>query len=556
MTIMAETPQLDTETVTRHRIPAVEAVAVGHTIGDRRTLQDVNLQVHHGEVLAIAGGSGAGKTTLLRTLAGVQLPTEGYVATPRAESDSAGYVPQDDIIHLEMPLGRTLRHSAKLRLPSHSTGDELDAAVARVLDRLDLTDRADVAVESLSGGQRKRASIATELLTNPQVLLLDEPTSGLDPATGATVIRQLRHLADAGTAVVVTTHTPADLALCDRVVFLASGGRVAFVGSPGDAPAHFGVETLVDVYEQLAQATHRFVAPPAGVAAPVQELSSAGSHYGSRGSVRSAGTMRQVGALVARNTELLTRNRLTMAILLGSPTMVVAMMAILFRSGSFEATTTNSAPAVQTLFWVAFASFFFGVTYGLLQIVGEFEIFRRERHAGLSIGAYIASKLVVLMPLLVGVNGLMLLVLRRLDRLPSASWQSWAEIMTSAVLLSTAAVSLGLCASALVKNPAQATLALPMLCFPQVLFAGAAVPVANMTLAGELMSVWQAGRWGFEAFGRSLGIDALVLRDPSGGGYADAFSGSPVTGWLVMTIIAAIALTGTARILRRRTEVS
>lgn len=550
-------------------VAAVEAINISQYAGGSQTLHNISLRVQPGEVVAIAGGSGAGKSTLLAAIAGIRPPAEGQVFIEgRPVADAApGYVPQDDIIHLEMPLGRTLRHAAKLRLPKGTTSEMIDRSVDRVLEQLHLSDRADLAVRSLSGGQRKRASIATELLTDPRVLLLDEPTSGLDPATGATVLRQLRELAKAGTAVILTTHAPADLAVCDRVVFLAKDGHVAYVGPPQQAPAHFGVDRLVEVYERLAEipveeltaiefATaaptvdpvgHRAVDPTVGqvVAGPRVEARTSDD--------RTAGPFRQFRALVVRNFELLTRNRLTLSILLGSPVMVVGMMAVLFRPGSFGPEALGSGPAVQTLFWVAFASFFFGVTYGLLQVVVEFEIFRRERYAGLSIPAYVASKLAVLAPLLIIVNGVMLGVLRYLDRLPAASVQSWSEIMISAVLISAAAVSMGLCASALVQNTGQATLALPMLCFPQVLFAGAVVPTAEMTGVGRAMSLWQADRWGFESLGRSFDLLPMVELDPTAVGYSGAFTGSPTSGWAVMAVIIVISLVGTAVALDRRT---
>src|SRR5205823_15075053 len=136
-----------------------------------------------------------------------------------------GYVPQDDIIHAELPLERTLQYAARLRLPGSLSGEKIEAAVRRTMEALDLAGRANVRVGALSGGQRKRASIAVELLTDPHVFFLDEPTSGLDPVTSAELIAQLRRLADRSATVVFTTHSLDDLALCDRIVFMTRGGR-------------------------------------------------------------------------------------------------------------------------------------------------------------------------------------------------------------------------------------------------------------------------------------------------------------------------------------------
>ena len=118
---------------------------------------------------------------------------------------------------------------------------------------LDLADRADVPVRALSGGQRKRASIAVELLTRPSLFFLDEPTSGLDPSTAADVMRLLRTLSRRGVTVVLTTHEPAGIDKCDRVIFLARDGHLAFSGSPTEARSYFGVRDITEVYERLAE---------------------------------------------------------------------------------------------------------------------------------------------------------------------------------------------------------------------------------------------------------------------------------------------------------------
>ena len=161
-------------------------------------------------------------------------------------------MPQDDIIHLEMPLRRTLRYAARLRLPAGTSALEADRIVDETLRDLDLADRADVPVRALSGGQRKRASIAVELLTRPRLFFLDEPTSGLDPSTAADVMRLLRRLSQRGVTIVLTTHEPAGIDQCDRVIFLARDGYLAFTGSPAAARRYFGVGDLNEVYERLA----------------------------------------------------------------------------------------------------------------------------------------------------------------------------------------------------------------------------------------------------------------------------------------------------------------
>lgn len=505
------------------RIDVQHLTQIARTSGRRgsdvRILDDVSLAVEAGQLVGIVGGSGAGKTTLVQALAGVRPAASGSVrfdgvdlrAHLPAFRTMLGYVPQDDIIHADLPLRRTLRYAARLRLPTETTAAAIDRAITHALAALELTDRADVPVSALSGGQRKRASIAVELLSDPQVFFLDEPTSGLDPATSTELLGVLRRLADEGSTIVFTTHAVQDLAACDRIVFLAPGGRLAFTGSLTDALQFFDVATPAEIYTRLAAgndwAEHR---PGRTVDEPTPE--GVGVVVDRRAQANAA---RQFTVLTQRSFETLLRNRLTMAILVGSPLMVVAMFAILFRSGAFEPRSPDPTSIVMIIFWIAFGSFFFGLTYGLLQICGEMPIVRREHLVGLRLAPYLASKLAVLVPFLLGVDVVMLAVLRALDRLPAASSATYATVGGTLALEATAALALGLLTSAAVSSPSQATLALPMLCFPAVLFSGAILPVHVMARVGVWISTVVPVRWAFEATGHDFGVRHLLANGHS-----------------------------------------
>ncbi|OBJ69022.1 ABC transporter ATP-binding protein [Mycobacterium colombiense] len=543
----------------------IDAIGVGRRVSGRQLLQTMSLSVEPGELVAIAGGSGAGKTTLLEVLAGLQPPSAGEVrhdgVVPRIRASAGatvGYVPQDDIIHLEMPLRRTLRYAALLRLPAGTSAAEAERIVDETLQSLDLSDRADVPVRALSGGQRKRASIAVELLTRPRLFFLDEPTSGLDPSTAAEVMRLLRRLSQRGVTVVLTTHEPAAIEQCDRVVFLARDGHLAFTGSPGAARRYFGVENLTEVYERLAQErtpriwAERFAdsreKPPAQPGFARKVVSARASDANRTGMVR------QWWLLTRRNVDVLFRNRLTLAILLGSPVLVTVMMATLFKRGSFDPSDAAGVGPAQIVFWIAFDGFFFGLTYGLLQIVGEMAVFRRERLAGLSVGAYVASKVTALLPVLAGVSAVLLVVLRALGRLPALGWHVYALLFATIVIEAISALALGLFASAAVSNAAQAALALPMLCFPQVLFGGAIVPVDQMATPGRLMSLVLSNRHAFDALGRDLQLDRYTTTLPAMSAYRQTFQGGNVVSLLALVSFAVALTLATAWLLDRRSR--
>ena len=213
-------------------------------------------------------------------------------------------------------------------------------------------------------------------------------------------------------------------------------------------------------------------------------------------------------------------------------------------------------------FWVVFGAFFFGLTYGLLQICTERTILRRERLVGLRLDAYVASKVTVLVPFLLLVVVAMLGVLRVLDRLPGRSLSTYASIGVGLLLCSVAALSLGLLASATVGNVAQATLALPMLCFPAVLFSGAILPVNLMAGAGAALSAVIPSRWAFEAIGHDLGARRILaqggslLGPPLLTSYGDAGTASTGAYFLILAAFALVFLVATWGVLVRTTRTS
>ncbi|MCG5435701.1 ABC transporter ATP-binding protein/permease [Micromonospora foliorum] len=522
----------------------IAAQGLGQSVrGGRRILADISLSVAPGELVAIIGASGAGKTTLLELLAGVQQPAAGTVTYDgAAAAGTIGVVPQDDIIHRELPLARTLRYAARLRLPSATGPAEIGDRVAEVLAELRLTDGAATPVGLLSGGERKRASIAVELLTRPGVFFLDEPTSGLDPAIAVELLRVLRALADTGATVVLTTHQVTDVDHCDRVVVLTRQGRLAFTGTPAAAREFFGLRSLVEVHLRLDEATQPGEWPDrfAEQRAAEQPSRTTGDGDVAATPPRRVGRLRQWAVLTARNAEIVVRNRLTLAILLGSPLMVLGMFALLFRPGAFEPTSPSPTVTVMILFWIAFGGFFFGLTYGLLQICTELPILRRERLAGVRLLPYLLAKVAVLLPLLALVDLALLGVLRGMDRLPPVGGADFAALYATLLLSSAAALALGLLCSAAVSDAAQATLMLPMLCFPQVLFVGAILPVPAMAVGGQWLSYAMSNRWAFEGLGHTAGVERLwrdggsPLGPPLLATYGDSFSRPLWVDWLVL----------------------
>jgi hypothetical protein len=326
---------------------------------------------------------------------------------------------------------------------------------------------------------------------------------------------------------------------------LAPGGRLVYDGPPALATSALGVADLTDVYECLADPDLLAgveTAPTPAAARPDRRRRSSGARrpHPSR--------LRQFAVLTHRAADIVLRNRLTLGILLGSPAAVIAMFAILFQPGALSA-GADPTGAVMEAYWLAFAGFFFGLTYGLLQICTEVPVLRREHQSGVSDGAYLASKVALLTPVLLVVNAVMLGVLRLFDRLPDLGGRTWLTLFVTLGINAIVALFLGLLASASVTSVAQAALALPMLCFPAVLFSGAMVPVPVMTSAGSAIAAAMPDRWAFEAIARHLDVTRVVTADSP---YATLGQERPVFYWTVLAATGVVLALAAYLVLRRR----
>jgi ABC-type multidrug transport system ATPase subunit/pSer/pThr/pTyr-binding forkhead associated (FHA) protein len=239
------------------RIEALHLKKTG--LNDVILLNDISLVIPPRSLVAIVGGSGAGKSTLMDALNGLRPAQQGqvlynnldYYHNLAAFNTQLGYVPQDDIVHRDLTVEHALYYAAKLRLPGDFTTDQIQWRIDEVLADVEMTERRHLLVSKLSGGQRKRVSIALELLANPSVFFLDEPTSGLDPGLDRKMMTLLRRLADRGRTIVLVTHATSNINSCDYVCFLAAGGRLAYFGPPDEARVFFEKNDFSEIYSVL-----------------------------------------------------------------------------------------------------------------------------------------------------------------------------------------------------------------------------------------------------------------------------------------------------------------
>ncbi len=394
---------------TKDRTPAtggIEAHQLGLTIDGRQLLSSVSFTARPGTLTAVIGPSGAGKSTLIKMVGGVTQPTSGQVrfdghdvhAEYASLRSRIGVVPQDDVVHRQLTVSQALNYAARLRLPADTGKADRRAVVDRVLDELQLTNHRDTRVDKLSGGQRKRASVAMELLTGPSLLILDEPTSGLDPALDREVMAMLRRLADAGRTVIVVTHSLTYLSMCDQVLLLAPGGKTAYAGPPGQVAATIGTNDWADIFAWVAanpDAAHAvFLQKNPAAAAPAAPASPPGP----LGDPARTSTARQIGTLAARQVRLIFADRGYTAFLALLPFILGALTLVVQGSvGLGKASLDGGAPDEpnQLLSLMVIGTVFMGTALTVRDLVGERSIFRREQSVGLSAGAYLTAKIAV-----------------------------------------------------------------------------------------------------------------------------------------------------------------
>ena len=519
-----------------------EAAGLSVFVGEGRTiLGAVSFTLPESCFLAIVGPSGAGKSTLMKALTGFTPADKGtvlYNGRDLYESieelrPRIGYVPQDDILHPQLTVRRALGFAAELRFPSDVSKEEREAAVAGVMEELGLTNRADLPIHKLSGGQRKRVSVALELITKPSLLFLDEPTSGLDPGFEKSAMELLRELADGGRTVIVVTHSLQSLHLCDRVIFLAPGGTTAYFGPPKDALEYFTQSDYADVFRTLEREQEqdfktRFEQSPfyrqyvSEPAARARLMNKEGAQPAPpRPAQRSwAG---QLSVLVRRHLAVIAADRgLLLMLILLAPILGFALFAVLgggglkFETGKLPDGSTGPTPntsSMNVLFGLVFCVGLIGVVDSFREIVKELPIIRRERSIGLSLSAYLTSKLVVLVPFVVVQSTVLTLIAVSQQEGPKVSnllSPPVLELVVDIALTGIAAMVVGLLISAAVTTSDKATPLMAATVAASLLLAGALFDLRDKPGIREL-SYLTSSRWGFSAASSSADLKRLEV---------------------------------------------
>jgi len=513
-----------TEAATRSG--GLEVNGVHFKIDGKELLDNISLTARPGTLTAIIGGSGAGKTTLSRLIAGYTRPSAGSVtfeghnihaeyATMRSR---IGMVPQDDVVHRQLTVNQALGYAAELRLPPDTSKQERAQVVAQVLEELDLTKHADTRVDKLSGGQRKRASVALELLTQPSLLLLDEPTSGLDPALDRQVMLMLRQLADAGRVVLVVTHSVSYLDVCDQILLIAPGGKTAFNGPPGQVGAALGTTNWADIFANVGadpdEANRRFLEREGR---SQQSLAPARGSPADLGEPVHTDLLRQLSTIARRQVRLVVSDRLYTVFLALLPflTGAIALTVKGPHPGLGPADPLGAAPTQPQYIMVLlnFGAVFMGTALTIRDLIGERPIFRREQAVGLSTTAYLLAKVAVFFVFATIQAAIATFIVRLGKGAPTAHPpffdNSTFSLFVTVAGTCVASATLGLVLSAVATSNEQIMQLLAVSIISQLVLAGGMIPVTGRAGLNQVSWLTPA-RWGYAAGASSIDFPDLV----------------------------------------------
>lgn len=494
---------------------SVDASKVCITRGKGRksfvTCDNVSLHIKPGELVAIIGGSGAGKSTILNCLCGYLKPSKGDVhingINLYQNFDSLkkliGYVPQSDIVYDNLTLYDMLSYTAKLRLPKDTSTQEREAAIDRAIRLVELTEKKNSFIKSLSGGQRKRASIAVELLSDPNLLFLDEPASGLDPGTERNLMCSLREMADGGKTVILVTHSTLQLRLCDKIVFMGKGGNLCFFGSYDEALKFFGVSDVVDVYNMITEDTSRWRTKYDASITPAGEVRSTSGDLSTSKSKKGF----QLPVLCSRYTKLVINDKQRLLLLLFQAPILALLISLVADGQQFEQYEMTKS----LLFALSCSAFWVGMLNAIQEVCKERSITKREYMTGLSLTAYISSKILVLGILCLIQSVLIVSVFAATVGLPEEGLltNAYLELLITTFLTAVASAAMGLFVSSLFTNADRAMTVAPILLMPQILFSGL---IFKLDGATEMISWFAVCRWSMEGYGTTANLNQLELK--------------------------------------------
>lgn len=507
---------------------------VGKGKKKKQILRNVSCEIGSNEFVAIIGGSGAGKTTLMNAISGFEPQFTGEVLCNNINlveqfqnlKNIIGFVPQQDIIYENLTLRRMLMYTAKMKMPKDTNKSEINKRIDEVLEMVELGEHQNTYIRKLSGGQKKRASIAVELLADPKLFFLDEPTSGLDPGTEKNLMTTLNHLSKSqNKTIIMVTHTTANLHLCDKIIFMGPGGRLCFCGSVNEAKEFYRTDDLVNIYNMIADNPQAWAKRFAAYQDEKDERKAQWSESKKKKTRKASSgktdegknelfkkkkesAFRQYCILSQRYGELLINDRQRLMVLMLQPLLIAILLYLVADENIFDIYESTKS----MLFALSCSGIWIGLFNSIQEICKERVIVKREYMANLKLPGYIMSKF-TLQAILGFVQSVILtglfLVLVGKDKKGLFLEHFHFEMFLTVWLTVLVSITMGFVISAFVKSGDKAMAVAPFVLIVQLLFSGILFVLEGV---GEKISYCTVSRWSVEALGSIANLNELELK--------------------------------------------
>lgn len=475
---------------------------VSKTVAHKKTiLSNAKIDIKAGEFIAIVGCSGAGKTTLINILTEYSKQSKGNIYINDIDLDKneykfkgkIGYVPQQEMLYQDLTLMQMLEYSYDLK---NYTKDkkEKEMKIDEIITALELESCQNVMIKKLSGGEKKRLSMAVELLSNPDIFFLDEPTSGLDSHIEKKFMQLLKKLSSSGITVIITAHTVLNLYLCDKILFIGKEGKICYYGSYENSFNYFNVEQFVDIYDILNKDTEswyqKFISEykPKKVKVKDYDLK-----------VTSVPFLRQLITLIKRNFRVIFNNKFFLILLLFQSLAIGGLVCVVVPQNTFE----FYDKAKILLFALTCGAMWLGLFNSIQEICKEKNILKKEYMENVSFVAYIFAKIIVLGLICAFQSLLLVTLIFNFVDFPSTGIlinNSYMEYVVNFFLIEFSSCTTGMLISALVSKAETTLIIAPIYMMLQLLFAGVLFPLEGIS---KDMSNFMVGKWSQELFGVS-----------------------------------------------------
>ena len=509
----------------------LEARQVRLSVDGEQVLAELSFTAEPETLTAVIGHSEASTAALVDVLGGAVQPSVGTVRFDGHDvvadhlRPHIGVVPRYDLLHPALTIEQALGYAAELRLPPGASADHRRESVHRALNEMKLDLLRTVQVAKLTAEQRKRASMAMELLTEPSLLVLDEPTAGLDAAADGEMRATLRRLADEGRVVVVACTSPTDIDICDQVVLLTGTGTPAFAGPPTQIGAELGTADWAEIIARVSTdpygAHDAYLArqpetPPAPEPTPAEPTPVEPPALAARLSL-----WRQIVIAARRQAWLMVGDQRYLIFLTILPVLFGAISLLVpGHAGLGPADPYGSSPdeAVEILAVLTIGAVVMGTALGIRDLFAEQRIFRREQANGLSASAFLAGKIIVYSFVAIVTTAIMTTAAVVGKGAPTqgavllghGTFGAAFELFVILAITTIVSAIVALALSSLASYVEQILLTAVLIVLISAVFAGAMFPIAGR-FGLEQISWLVPSRWGFAASASTVDVPAVNL---------------------------------------------